>query len=53
LAKKRKKKARDMTTEEAIRVLFPKKVIERIKKALSEEDDEAEERQKKRRKKAE
>lgn len=42
MAKKRKKKARDMTTEEAIRVLFPPRVVERIKRALSDDEDEEE-----------
>jgi len=39
-AKSKKKKAREMTTEEAIRTLFPKKVIDRIREALANDDDD-------------
>lgn len=54
MAKKRKKKARDMTTEEAIRVLFPDDVVDRIKRALADDDDDEkgdDDRKKKRKKK--
>ena len=32
---RRKKPARDMTTEEAIRALFPKRVVDRVKDELA------------------
>ena len=36
----KKKHPRDMTTDEAIRALFPRKVVERIRKSLLDDFDD-------------
>jgi len=38
MAKGKKKRAREMTTAEAIEALFPKKVIKRLREALLEDE---------------
>ena len=35
----KKKTAREMTTEELVRSVFPKKVVEQLKEAAHEKDD--------------
>ena len=40
MGRRKKKPALEMTTEEAIRTLFPPKVIERIKRSLSDDFDD-------------
>jgi hypothetical protein len=46
----KKKRARDMTTAEAIEALFPKKVIKRLREALLDDDDRPKKKAGKRRK---
>jgi hypothetical protein len=40
MARKKKKPARDMTTDEAIKALFPRKIVERIRRSLLDDFDE-------------
>ena len=40
MPRKKKKPARDMTTDEAIRALFPRKVVERIRQSLLDDFDD-------------
>jgi len=47
---KKKKTARDMTTEEIAKRVFPKKVIEEIERVAHESDERAEKREERKKK---
>ena len=52
MAKKRKKRPEEMTDEEVMKHLFPKKVRDKVARAVKESNDRADSREKSARKKA-